>query len=124
MDWILSLIDKLDREENLFPGDSLPAAGICPLGTGNNLARIFGWHRTSNIRHFLAEIAYARPVYLDRWVAGTYVPKRSIRNLYLDENRHRSIFKDLKEASGTEGSARKSGVPTAVAPSPVLDPAT
>ncbi|CAF1137129.1 unnamed protein product [Adineta ricciae] len=62
--WILShLVDRFPSLTNL-------PAGICPLGTGNDLSRVLGWgneYTSARLFKTLTEIARAHPVALDRW---------------------------------------------------------
>ncbi|XP_055297448.1 eye-specific diacylglycerol kinase-like [Sitodiplosis mosellana] len=61
--WIFS---ELDRMQFTKP----PAVGVLPLGTGNDLARSFGWgggYDNEPISTILKSISDSNPVLLDRW---------------------------------------------------------
>ena len=52
------------------PSGNNPPVGICPLGTGNDLARVLAWgeqYEPKNLFPMLLRIPSALPVVLDRW---------------------------------------------------------
>ncbi|XP_044732389.1 diacylglycerol kinase epsilon isoform X2 [Chrysoperla carnea] len=72
--WILNIIHNMGLEPP-------PAVGILPLGTGNDLSRVFGWGKatTANLDTsiILNQLINSVPTYLDRWS----VQIRSFRHL-------------------------------------------
>ncbi|CAM9764700.1 unnamed protein product [Scytosiphon promiscuus] len=80
MGWILSCIDRLRMVSEPSPLDSTPSVlgeeafpvAMMPLGTGNDLARTFGWGPgfTRNMLKpsFLDKVEEAPPARLDRWL--------------------------------------------------------
>ncbi|CAD7953963.1 unnamed protein product [Amoebophrya sp. A25] len=97
--------EGLKTRETIVP----PPVGILPLGTGNDLARVFGWSRTSNIRGFLSEFATARAVFLDRWVVSSYV-KRPIEQTQADPAEHSrgdALILDEDGTTSIKGLSRK-----------------
>ncbi|CAF4663134.1 unnamed protein product [Rotaria sp. Silwood1] len=62
--WILS------RLMDAFPSLKNPPAGICPLGTGNDISRALGWghrYKPKQLMETLTQISRAHPTPLDRW---------------------------------------------------------
>ena len=62
--WILSALARR------FPSLSNPPVSICPLGTGNDLARVLGWgwhYRDKILMEMLVAIPNAQPMPFDRW---------------------------------------------------------
>jgi hypothetical protein len=69
--WLLSELDKID-----FGGRPVPPVAILPLGTGNDLARCFGWgggYTGEHLVPILRSIETAPVDLLDRW-AITFEP--------------------------------------------------
>eukprot|EP00930_Biecheleria_cincta_P044088 TRINITY_DN30249_c0_g1_i1.p1 TRINITY_DN30249_c0_g1~~TRINITY_DN30249_c0_g1_i1.p1 ORF type:complete len:648 (-),score=68.10 TRINITY_DN30249_c0_g1_i1:59-2002(-) len=66
--WILTELQK--RRAQTFP-DVLPAVGIVPMGTGNDLARLLGWGAAlvdfDDLYEYLLRMIQATPVNLDQW---------------------------------------------------------
>jgi len=63
--WILSVMDSMS-----FPNGKIPAIGIIPLGTGNDLSRSLNWggkYRDKPLRKVLLDMAKADVAYMDRW---------------------------------------------------------
>ncbi|UJR12320.1 hypothetical protein I4U23_016497 [Adineta vaga] len=62
--WVLSRIaEKYSSLKN-------PPVSICPLGTGNDLARVLGWgwtYQSKNLFKTLLQTSVAQPVPFDRW---------------------------------------------------------
>ena len=53
-----------------FPNGKIPAIGIIPLGTGNDLSRSLNWggkYRDKPLRKVLLDMAKADVAYMDRW---------------------------------------------------------
>lgn len=80
MGWILSAVDKL-RERGCSAASHLLPLAMMPLGTGNDLSRVFRWggkFASSMLRQsFLAKVAGSQPAKLDRWQL-TVVPEVAI----------------------------------------------
>ncbi|XP_037889129.1 eye-specific diacylglycerol kinase isoform X2 [Glossina fuscipes] len=63
--WVLSILDQLNP-----PIVPVPAVGVLPLGTGNDLARALGWgggYTDEPIGKILREIGMSQCVLMDRW---------------------------------------------------------
>eukprot|EP01137_Pigoraptor_chileana_P029287 Opistho-2@14329 len=63
--WVLASLDKLQLKP-----EQLPAVGVLPLGTGNDLARVLGWgggYAGEDVRKLLLQLQDSEPVMLDRW---------------------------------------------------------
>ncbi|XP_064538656.1 eye-specific diacylglycerol kinase-like isoform X4 [Drosophila montana] len=63
--WVLSVLDQIHPP--LMP---VPAVGVLPLGTGNDLARSLGWgggYTDEPIGKILREIGMSQCVLMDRW---------------------------------------------------------
>ncbi|KAH8414748.1 hypothetical protein KR215_002203, partial [Drosophila sulfurigaster] len=67
--WVLSVLDQIHP-----PLQPVPAVGVLPLGTGNDLARSLGWGGVSNLGYtdepigkILREIGMSQCVLMDRW---------------------------------------------------------
>ena len=66
--WVLSAMDEID-----FGGDP-PAIAMIPLGTGNDLARTFGWgggYVDESIRDILEKVINGCVIKMDRWSIKT-----------------------------------------------------
>ena len=66
--WVLSALDEIDFGENS------PAVSIIPLGTGNDLARTFGWgggYVDESIRDILEKVINGCVIKMDRWSIKT-----------------------------------------------------
>ncbi|KAL6049945.1 Diacylglycerol kinase [Balamuthia mandrillaris] len=64
--WVLGAIDNL----NVPPSTPAPHVGVCPLGTGNDLARVYGWgggYSGGSVKEILVKMETARTLTLDRW---------------------------------------------------------
>jgi len=62
--WVLSVAEKL------CGSDVAPVVGVVPLGTGNDLARVFGWgggYGGEDLHNLLNTFAQAKEMLLDRW---------------------------------------------------------
>ena len=66
--WVLSVIDEMSFENP-------PSVAVLPLGTGNDLARTFGWgggyNKNDSIEAFLKRVINGDIVKLDRWTITT-----------------------------------------------------
>ncbi|XP_032594332.1 eye-specific diacylglycerol kinase isoform X7 [Drosophila grimshawi] len=63
--WVLSVLDQIHP-----PLQPVPAVGVLPLGTGNDLARSLGWgggYTDEPIGKVLREIGMSQCVLMDRW---------------------------------------------------------
>ncbi|XP_032308337.1 eye-specific diacylglycerol kinase isoform X2 [Drosophila ananassae] len=63
--WVLSVLDTIHP-----PLQPVPAVGVLPLGTGNDLARALGWgggYTDEPIGKILREIGMSQCVLMDRW---------------------------------------------------------
>ncbi|XP_070075235.1 eye-specific diacylglycerol kinase isoform X6 [Drosophila takahashii] len=63
--WVLSVLDQIQP-----PLQPVPAVGVLPLGTGNDLARALGWgggYTDEPIGKILREIGMSQCVLMDRW---------------------------------------------------------
>ncbi|XP_017094618.2 eye-specific diacylglycerol kinase isoform X2 [Drosophila bipectinata] len=63
--WVLSVLDQIHP-----PLQPVPAVGVLPLGTGNDLARALGWgggYTDEPIGKILREIGMSQCVLMDRW---------------------------------------------------------
>ncbi|XP_023037187.1 eye-specific diacylglycerol kinase isoform X2 [Drosophila willistoni] len=63
--WVLSVLDQIHP-----PLQPVPAVGVLPLGTGNDLARSLGWgggYTDEPIGKILREIGMSQCVLMDRW---------------------------------------------------------
>ncbi|XP_016984633.1 eye-specific diacylglycerol kinase isoform X4 [Drosophila rhopaloa] len=63
--WVLSVLDQIQP-----PLQPVPAVGVLPLGTGNDLARALGWgggYTDEPIGKVLREIGMSQCVLMDRW---------------------------------------------------------
>jgi diacylglycerol kinase (ATP) len=62
--WILESIDKVQFSGNV-------AVGVLPLGTGNDIARVFNWGggfaSNDSVSKFLSQVTHSQGVKLDRW---------------------------------------------------------
>lgn len=66
INWIFSVLDKMQPETE-------PYLACLPLGTGNDLSRVFNWGSGYThfdcVRSFLASLILSEPMKLDRWIA-------------------------------------------------------
>lgn len=66
--WVLSVLDEMDF------GGTLPAISMIPLGTGNDLARTFGWgggYVDESMSFFLEKVINGLVIKMDRWSIQT-----------------------------------------------------
>lgn len=62
--WVLSVAEKLTDS-------APPVVGVIPLGTGNDLARVFGWgggYSGEDLKKLMKKFAKAKTMLLDRWL--------------------------------------------------------
>mmetsp|Transcript_21475 Transcript_21475/g.64534 ORF Transcript_21475/g.64534 Transcript_21475/m.64534 type:complete len:358 (+) Transcript_21475:293-1366(+) len=74
MTWIMSAVDVARERRHLAPEDAKYYVAMMPLGTGNDLARTFGWggkfRRACLLPAWLDAVRGAEPVQLDRWLVS------------------------------------------------------
>eukprot|EP01096_Ripella_sp_DP13-Kostka_P004224 TRINITY_DN16387_c0_g1_i2.p1 TRINITY_DN16387_c0_g1~~TRINITY_DN16387_c0_g1_i2.p1 ORF type:complete len:463 (+),score=179.30 TRINITY_DN16387_c0_g1_i2:60-1448(+) len=91
--WILETIDKIDFLVR-------PSVGILPLGTGNDIARVFGWgggYTGESVKKILDQVQQASVTNLDRWKIQISSPSKEDEIHFM--NNYLSIgFADAKIA--------------------------
>ncbi|KAM0930055.1 hypothetical protein ACQ4PT_001141 [Festuca glaucescens] len=81
--WVLGCLQEL----NMLKREPVPPTGIIPLGTGNDLARSFGWGGSfpfgwrSAVKRYLSKAGAAPIVHLDSWQAVITMPEGQIDEL-------------------------------------------
>ncbi|KQK01069.1 diacylglycerol kinase 3 isoform X1 [Brachypodium distachyon] len=81
--WVLGCLQDLYRLKR----EPVPPTGIIPLGTGNDLARSFGWGGSfpfgwrSAVKRYLSKAGTAPIVHLDSWQAVITMPVGEIEEL-------------------------------------------
>ncbi|CAM0943572.1 unnamed protein product [Alopecurus aequalis] len=81
--WVLGCLQDLNKSKR----EPIPPTGIIPLGTGNDLARSFGWGGSfpfgwrSAVKRYLSKAGSASLVHLDSWQAVITMPEGEIKEL-------------------------------------------
>ncbi|VAI61931.1 unnamed protein product [Triticum turgidum subsp. durum] len=81
--WVLGCLQELNKLKR----EPVPPTGIIPLGTGNDLARSFGWGGSfpfgwrSAVKRYLNKAVSASVVHLDSWQAVIRMPEGEITEL-------------------------------------------
>jgi len=81
--WVLGCLSDLYKMKR----EPVPPTGIIPLGTGNDLARSFGWGGSfpfgwrSAVKRYLSKAATAPICRLDSWQAVILMPEGEIKEL-------------------------------------------
>ncbi|KAI4982558.1 hypothetical protein ZWY2020_023050 [Hordeum vulgare] len=81
--WVLGCLQELNKSKR----EPVPPTGIIPLGTGNDLARSFGWGGSfpfgwrSAVKRYLNKAVSASAVHLDSWQAVIKMPEGEITEL-------------------------------------------
>ncbi|KAL5208471.1 hypothetical protein ABZP36_032906 [Zizania latifolia] len=81
--WVLGCLTDLYRLKR----EPVPPTGIIPLGTGNDLARSFGWGGSfpfgwrSAVKRYLSKAATSPTCCLDSWQAVVMMPEGEIKEL-------------------------------------------
>ncbi|EMS58680.1 Diacylglycerol kinase iota [Triticum urartu] len=81
--WVLGCLQELNKSKR----EPVPPTGIIPLGTGNDLARSFGWGGSfpfgwrSAVKRYLNKAVSASVVHLDSWQAVIRMPEGEITEL-------------------------------------------
>jgi diacylglycerol kinase family enzyme len=90
--WVLSALDKLGHKIS-------PPVGVIPLGTGNDLARVFGWgggYSGEKLAPILKKMADAKVIQLDRWKI-VVTPTEAF-----DPEKHNKADEDDASSSGSD----------------------
>nr|XP_036676621.1 eye-specific diacylglycerol kinase isoform X17 [Drosophila suzukii] len=82
--WVLSVLDQIQP-----PLQPVPAVGVLPLGTGNDLARALGWgggYTDEPIGKVLREIGMSQCVLMDRWRVKV-TPNEDVTDDHVDRSK-------------------------------------
>ncbi|XP_017083797.1 eye-specific diacylglycerol kinase isoform X15 [Drosophila eugracilis] len=87
--WVLSVLDQIQP-----PLQPVPAVGVLPLGTGNDLARALGWggsiffqgYTDEPIGKILREIGMSQCVLMDRWRVKV-TPNEDVTDDHVDRSK-------------------------------------
>ncbi|XP_006648028.2 diacylglycerol kinase 7-like [Oryza brachyantha] len=103
--WVLGCLTDLYR----LSREPVPPTGIIPLGTGNDLARSFGWGGSfpfgwrSAVKRYLSKAATAPTCRLDSWQAVVMMPDGEIKELpYALKKTEPADCLELCQENGTE----------------------
>uniref|UniRef100_A0A0E0GDU9 Diacylglycerol kinase n=1 Tax=Oryza nivara TaxID=4536 RepID=A0A0E0GDU9_ORYNI len=103
--WVLGCLTDLYRLKR----EPVPPTGIIPLGTGNDLARSFGWGGSfpfgwrSAVKRYLSKAATAPTCRLDSWQAVVMMPDGEIKELpYALKKTEPADCLELCQENGTE----------------------
>uniref|UniRef100_A0A0E0K635 Diacylglycerol kinase n=1 Tax=Oryza punctata TaxID=4537 RepID=A0A0E0K635_ORYPU len=103
--WVLGCLTDLYRLKR----EPVPPTGIIPLGTGNDLARSFGWGGSfpfgwrSAVKRYLSKAAMAPTCRLDSWQAVVMMPDGEIKELpYALKKTEPADCLELCQENGTE----------------------
>ncbi|XP_062220527.1 diacylglycerol kinase 3-like isoform X2 [Phragmites australis] len=103
--WVLGCLSDLYKMKR----EPVPPTGIIPLGTGNDLARSFGWGGSfpfgwrSAVKRYLSKAATAPICHLDSWQAVILMPEGEIKELpYALKKVEPSDRLEISQENGTE----------------------
>ncbi|TVU28846.1 hypothetical protein EJB05_20381 [Eragrostis curvula] len=109
--WVLGCLSDLYKTKR----EPVPPTGIIPLGTGNDLARSFGWGGSfpfgwrSAVKRYLSKAATAPICRLDSWQAVILMPEGEIKELpYALKKGEDSDRLEISQQNGTELSEKAS----------------
>ncbi|GJM87085.1 hypothetical protein PR202_ga03003 [Eleusine coracana subsp. coracana] len=103
--WVLGCLSDLYKMKR----EPVPPTGIIPLGTGNDLARSFGWGGSfpfgwrSAVKRYLSKAATAPICRLDSWQAAILMPEGEIKELpYALKKGEPTDLLEIAQETGTE----------------------